>query len=1103
MNLYKKCKSFISLVCAVSLILSIICVPVAADDTNRVTAATGAAIVQGNSAYCYVDIDSAEGLASLDVSVYFDPAKVKVIGVYNSIGCTLYDNVTNTDNIRFSYIFDGQGAATKTRLFYFRYQVLENAEVGGSYFDIVVGEAYDSSLNEMAVSGSRCGFKISKATVSKDCYVYGSRSISTSIKQEFTLGYRLSTSEIASGTAVISYDPDLLEVVEVTNGAFLDGKIVDINKDLSGEIYISFVGTEYGIKTDFVSVTFRTVKNAAESSDIVFTAKELLDKNLDAYFCSGYTTKVNMTFDETYAGDSPAMRLDGSFSYDDMQITLAVCLEANSHLGAGDFVISFDPEFATYNSCTKGFEPSFFNINDKNTDSGELKFHIISLSDIVTEETVLTVVFDVKRPYSRETADFTLDGTGLTDSMTESILLNFIDESVWLEYKVTFCDEDGTLLQSGMYHYGDTVNIPDPPAKESDAYGNYTFNGWDKVVEPCTADAIYTATYVFEYTDYTVVFLNWDGTELSKRLYHYRDAITAPEEPKKVADNTYTYSFIGWDSELVCTGNMMITAIYEPSYIDYTVIFKDWDGTELSKGIYHYGDAVTMPDFPQRAAEDTCTYTFTGWDKDFSAFCEGNAVYTAVYDVHYHEFEDGVCKVCKYACTHKDNDTNHLCDICGVTVSEHIDSDKNHLCDICGKSISNHADDDNNHICDLCGKTVSNHIDSNKDHICDICGKAVSNHVDDNKDHVCDICGKTVSNHVDDNNNHICDICGKAITNHVDENNNHVCDICGKTVSNHVDSNNDHVCDICGKAITNHVDENNNHVCDICGEAVSNHVDDDNNHLCDTCGKTVSNHVDDNNNHICDICGKAITNHVDENNNHVCDICGKTVSNHVDSNNDHVCDICGKAVSNHVDDDNNHICDLCGKTVSNHSDENHDHVCDICGETISTHTGGTATCTKKAVCEICGEAYGELNPENHTGGTHIKHEKAATCTEKGYTGDTYCNGCNEKIADGSEIPTKPHTPGEKWVIENGKKVKKCTECGTVVDTLKRLPGDVDGDGEITMLDCLYLKRYILGTYNGEIVLENADVDGNGRIDATDYLYLKRGYLGTFDLSKFA
>ena len=392
-----------------------------------------------------------------------------------------------------------------------------------------------------------------------------------------------------------------------------------------------------------------------------------------------------------------------------------------------------------------------------------------------------------------------------------------------------------------------------------------------------------------------------------------------------------------------------------------------------------------------------------------------------------HEFEDGVCTVCAYPCAHKDENTDHKCDICG--------------------------------------ETVSNHSDENHDHLCDICGKAITNHVDSNNDHVCDICGKAVTNHVDDDNNHVCDICGKAITNHVDENNNHVCDICGKTVSNHVDSNNDHVCDICGKAVSNHVDDNKDHVCDICGKAVSNHVDDDNNHVCDTCGKAISNHVD--------------------------------------SNNDHVCDICGKAVSNHVDDDSNHVCDICGKAVSNHVDDNKDHVCDICGETISTHTGGTATCKDKAVCEICGEAYGELNPENHTGGTHIEHEKAATCTEKGYTGDTYCNGCNEKIADGSEIPTKPHTPGEKWVIENGKKVKKCTECGAIAETAPRMPGDVDGDGEITMLDCLYLKRYILGTFSGEIVLENADVDGNGRIDATDYLYLKRGYLGTFDLSKFA
>ena len=229
----------------------------------------------------------------------------------------------------------------------------------------------------------------------------------------------------------------------------------------------------------------------------------------------------------------------------------------------------------------------------------------------------------------------------------------------------------------------------------------------------------------------------------------------------------------------------------------------------------------------------------------------------------------------------------------------------------------------------------------------------------------------------------------------------------------------------------------------------------------------------------------------------VCEICGEEYGE-LDANN-HT----GEEVWEQTETTHTKKWNCCGKVTVEEAAHTFEHgVCTVC-EYTCTHTGGTATCKDKAVCEICGEAYGELNPENHTGGTHIEHEKAATCTEKGYTGDTYCNGCNEKTADGSEIPTKPHTPGEKWVIENGKKVKKCTECGAIAETAPRMPGDVDGDGEITALDYLYLKRYILGTFSGEIVLENADVDGNGKIDAMDYLYLKRGYLGTYDLSQFA
>lgn len=76
----------------------------------------------------------------------------------------------------------------------------------------------------------------------------------------------------------------------------------------------------------------------------------------------------------------------------------------------------------------------------------------------------------------------------------------------------------------------------------------------------------------------------------------------------------------------------------------------------------------------------------------------------------------------------------------------------------------------------------------------------------------------------------------------------------------------------------------------------------------------------------------------------------------------------------------------------------------------SSHTetgncsGGTATCTEKAVCKICNTAYGELNASNHTGGTEVRGRVEATTSADGYTGDTYCKGCNTKIATGESIP---------------------------------------------------------------------------------------------------
>lgn len=137
---------------------------------------------------------------------------------------------------------------------------------------------------------------------------------------------------------------------------------------------------------------------------------------------------------------------------------------------------------------------------------------------------------------------------------------------------------------------------------------------------------------------YRIVFKNYDDTILSEKTYHYGDEIDIPENPTKSADNTFTYTFVGWDKEVVnCVGDAVYTATYTSAYRDYNVVFKDWNGDVLSTKTYHYGDQVTKPTDPTKAADNIYIYTFCGWDSPV-VDCAGDAIYTATYTATYIDY---------------------------------------------------------------------------------------------------------------------------------------------------------------------------------------------------------------------------------------------------------------------------------------------------------------------------------------------------------------------------------------------------------------------------------------------------------------------------------
>ena len=126
-------------------------------------------------------------------------------------------------------------------------------------------------------------------------------------------------------------------------------------------------------------------------------------------------------------------------------------------------------------------------------------------------------------------------------------------------------------------------------------------------------------------------------------------------------------------------------------------------------------------------------------------------------------------------------------------------------------------------------------------------------------------------------------------------------------------------------------------------------------------------------------------------------------------------------------------CEKCGaeygilghkwKTPANASLGNGTHsiICLRCGlNGTASCTGGTATCTTKAVCEACGGKYGKRNLNNHA----LVHydAQAPTCTKPGWDAFDTCPRCYYTTF--RAIPALKHA-----LVQHAAKAPTCTEIG--------------------------------------------------------------------------
>lgn len=147
--------------------------------------------------------------------------------------------------------------------------------------------------------------------------------------------------------------------------------------------------------------------------------------------------------------------------------------------------------------------------------------------------------------------------------------------------------------------------------------------------------------------------------------------------------------------------------------------------------------------------------------------------------------------------------------------------------------------------------------------------------------------------------------------------------------------------------------------------------------------------------------------------------------------------------------------------------------CSVCGETKETQISNPLghdygewkvtkepTCTKygtkKRICKRCNEY--EIDVIDPTGHQHTKiiDQKKATCEEKGYSGDLYCEDCRLIIQLGHDIAATGHTWDDGEITKEptqtatGIKTYTCKTCHkTRTETIPMLKGHHWDDGTIT------------------------------------------------------
>ncbi len=226
------------------------------------------------------------------------------------------------------------------------------------------------------------------------------------------------------------------------------------------------------------------------------------------------------------------------------------------------------------------------------------------------------------------------------------------------KFKVTFVNDDGTVLQSTDVAYGTMPSYTgSTPTKAATAQYTYTFTGWSPALTTVTGEATYTAQYSKTVNSYTITWKyetdETSGYKTESGTYNYGEhpVFNNGVNPVKTSATDKYYRFEGWklegqdiwfDNDTYVTGDATYVAQFKEIAAPRTVTWVIDGVSQETK--WEVGETPAYIGTPAKADKNGMKYTFAGWDPvivevvantDYTytaQFTESAKDYTATFD---------------------------------------------------------------------------------------------------------------------------------------------------------------------------------------------------------------------------------------------------------------------------------------------------------------------------------------------------------------------------------------------------------------------------------------------------------------------------------------